>query len=158
MGGCAMGLSVLVSQTGKATSRPLPLASAVAIPHYRSCLFFGCRLIASAARRSPSGTLFHRLSLMTAIICPPGKTYIGHNTIKTRITMSSTSSADPLFNRLRFSQFDWGKMLRSERRSLAREWWQSCTRPCSTWNEAWQYINQRDGMIEPEFLQYRVQP
>lgn len=71
--------------------------------------------------------------------------------------MYSTSQADPLLNRLRFLQLDWGKTLRSERRSLARKWWQSCARPCSTWNEAWQYINQLDGMIEPEFLQYRLE-
>lgn len=95
---------------------------------------------------------------MTATVCPPGKTYIGANIRKTKIIMSSTPSTDSLVNRLRFLQLDWGKMLRSERRSLARKWWQSCARPCPTWNEAWQYVNQRDGMIEPEFLQYRVQP
>jgi hypothetical protein len=86
-----------------------------------------------------------------------GKTYTGDNIRKTKIIMSSTPPTDPLLNCLRFLQFDWSKMLRSERRSLARKWWQSCTRPCSTWNEAWQYINQRDGMIEPEFLRYRVE-
>jgi len=90
-------------------------------------------------------------------VLPAGKTYTGDNIRKTKIIMHSTPSTDSLLSRLRFSQFDWGKMLRSERRSLARKWWQSCTRPCSTWNEAWQYINQRDGMIEPEFLRYRVE-
>jgi hypothetical protein len=94
---------------------------------------------------------------MTVTACPPGKTYTGDNIRKTKIIMSSTPSTDPLLNRLRFLQVDWGKTLRSERRSLARKWWQSCVRPCSTWKEAWQYINQRDGMIEPEFLQYRLE-
>jgi hypothetical protein len=90
-------------------------------------------------------------------VLPAGKTYIGDSIPQTRIITSSTPPVDPLLNRLRFSQFDWDKMLRSERRSLARKWWQSCARPCSTWNEAWQYINQLDGIIEPEFLQYRLE-
>jgi hypothetical protein len=89
-------------------------------------------------------------------VLPSGKTYTGATNIRrTKIITSSTSPIDSLINRLRFLQLDWSKMLRSGRRSLARKWWQSCVRPCSTWNEAWQYINQRDGMIEPEFLQYR---
>jgi hypothetical protein len=88
---------------------------------------------------------------------PSGKTHTGVDIRTTRIIMSSTPPVDSLLSRLRFLDLDWDRVPRSERRSLARKWWQYCTRPYPSWNEAWQYINQRNGMIEPEFLQYRLE-